>query len=306
MQAIDAKQFLAGRVLPAWIVFGHFAIGHEPDQLRGGHVGDVARRHVAAVAQHRHAMADAEHLVHPVRDVDDRHAARCQARDRGEQLADFPLAQGRCRLVHHQQPGIVRQRPRHFHHLLLRQPEAVHRRVAIDRHAQAIENTACISPHPPEVDDTGPARRRLAEKDVLGDGEVRHEAQLLIDGADPEPSRSQRAAELDRSAVEEDLAGVGSHRAAEDLHQRRLAGAVFAKDDVHFAGAHVQAGVVQGARAGIALRDPAHLQDRLQIPMVAGAGHGGVESVSGLSGGIMRTPCPPPDASRWGRRSSNS
>ncbi len=235
---------------------------------------------VAAVAQHRHAMADAEHLVHPVRDVDDGYALRCQAGDRGEELADFPLTQGRRGLVHHQQPGIVRERARHFHHLLLRQPQAVHRRVAIDGHAEAIEDAAGISPHPPEVDHAGPARRRLAEEDVLGDGEVRHEAQLLIDGADSEPSRPQRAAQIDGPAVEEDLAGVGAHGAAEDLHQRRLARAVLAKNDVHFAGAHLQAGVVQGARAGIALGDPAHLQDRLQIPMVAGTGHGEVESVS--------------------------
>ena len=41
-----------------------------------------------------------------------------------------------------------------------------------------------------------------------------------------------------RHAVEFDRAGVGAARAAQDIHQRALAGAVFADQRVRFAGRH--------------------------------------------------------------------
>ena len=58
------------------------------------------------------------------------------------------------------------------------------------------------------VDDAAPARRQLAEEDVLGDREVRDEVQLLVDDADAEIARIARAADLHRLTVEADLAGV--------------------------------------------------------------------------------------------------
>ena len=57
---------------------------------------------MASVAQHGDAPADAEHLVEPVGDVDDRHAARREPLDQGEQLRDLAAGQRRGRLVHHE------------------------------------------------------------------------------------------------------------------------------------------------------------------------------------------------------------
>ena len=57
-------------------------------------------------------------------------------------------------------------------------------------------------------------------------------------------------------------AGIAAHGAAEDLHQRGLAGPVLAEKCVHFAGPHLQRGVVQRLDAGILLADAAHLQQR--------------------------------------------
>ena len=62
-------------------------------------------------------------------------------------------------------------------------------------------------------------------------------------------------------AVQQHLAGVAPHGAADDLHQRGLAGAVLAEHHVDFAGAHVQLDVVQRQHPGEALGDAAHLED---------------------------------------------
>jgi hypothetical protein len=48
----------------------------------------------------------------------------------------------------------------------------------------------------------------------------------------------------------------------EDVHERRLAGAVLAEQRVHLAGGHVEVDVVVGQHAGEALGDPAKLQNR--------------------------------------------
>ena len=65
-----------------------------------------------------------------------------------------------------------------------------------------------------------------------------------------------------RLAVHEDLALVGVGQAVEDVHQGRLPGAVLAEQRVDLAGPHVEVDVVVGEHAGIALRDPAHLDAR--------------------------------------------
>ena len=52
-----------------------------------------------------------------------------------------------------------------------------------------------------------------------------------------------------RLAVEPRFAGVGQVDAAQDLHQRRLAGAIFANDAQDFARAQREMHVVQGLNA---------------------------------------------------------
>ena len=51
--------------------------------------------------------------------------------------------------------------------------------------------------------------RGLAEDDVLGDGHHRHEHEVLVHHADAELDRPRGRVDLDRLAVDEDLALVG-------------------------------------------------------------------------------------------------
>ena len=75
-----------------------------------------------------------------------------------------------------------------------------------------------------------------------------------MDDADAEFLRPAGRSDLDRLAFQQDLAVIGLVDAGQDLHQRRLAGAVLAHQGVHLAGAQFQPGVVQRAhtRKGLA------------------------------------------------------
>ena len=66
--------------------------------------------------------------------------------------------------------------------------------------------------------------------------------------------------------VEQDLALVRRRQPVQDVHQRRLAGAVLAQQRVDLAGTDLEVDPVVGHDARIALRDAAHLQ--------RGGGHG--------------------------------
>ena len=83
---------------------------------------------------------------------------------------------------------------------------------------------------------SGPRVDLDAEHDVLGDGEHRHEHEVLVDHADAGGDRVARAAERDRLAVDQDLALVGLVEAVQDVHQRGLAGAVLAEQGEDLAG----------------------------------------------------------------------
>ena len=70
----------------------------------------------------------------------------------------------------------------------------------------------------------------IAEKDVFGDRQQRHQRQFLVDDDDAEMFAVGDAREAALLALEMDLAVIGAVRidAAQHLHQRRFAGAVFA------------------------------------------------------------------------------
>ena len=115
------------------------------------------------------------------------------------------------------------------------------------------------------VDEAAAAPPLVAEEDVLGDRQVRHQRELLVDDHDPDVLAVADAAEVHRLAVVDDLAVVAAGRvdAREHLHQRGLAGAVLTADRVDLAAADVEVDVLQRLDPGEGLGDGAHLQDVL-------------------------------------------
>ena len=90
----------------------------------------------------------------------------------------------------------------------------------------------------------------LAEDDVLGDRERRHEPEVLVHHPDPGLDRVARRVEVHRLAVEPDLALVRPVQADEDVRERALAGAVLAEERVHLAGRGLEVDAVVREDAG--------------------------------------------------------
>ena len=258
-QALRAQDLLSRRRPPPGEVVAQLPARHQLHQLRHRDLADAAGGHVAPVAQHGHAMADARDLLHAVGDVDDGHAPSGEPLDGGEELRDLAGGQRGGRLVHDDEPGLALQRLRHLHHLLARHAQLLHRRARVDHDAQALQPLARLAVLRAAVDEAQPPRL-APQRDVLGHREVRDQVQLLVDDADAAPVRIARAGDLHQLAVQPDLARVPGLGAAQDLHERRLAGAVLAQQDVHLARAHLQVHPVQRDHAGEALADALHLQ----------------------------------------------
>src|SRR5690606_39490723 len=70
-----------------------------------------------------------------------------EAGDDLEETLDLRLAQGRCRLVEDEQPGVERQRLRDLGELLLPDPERADLAVRVDPEPERIEQVARICHH---------------------------------------------------------------------------------------------------------------------------------------------------------------
>ena len=177
-----------------------------------------------------------------MRDVDDRDTARAEPLDQAEQLVDLARCQRRRGLVHHQNPAAdLFSRLRTYglgnlDHLPLRQAQSPDRRHRRQLHAELVEQHRGHRMQTLPVDQSGKRRRRRAEKDVFGSRELRNEVQLLVDHADAQRERITRRVHLHRTAVNDDGPGILAIGAAENLHQRRLPGAVFTEQHMDFAG----------------------------------------------------------------------
>ena len=84
----------------------------------------------------------------------------------------------------------------------------------------------------------------------------------------PMPARSRRAGPRmrDRLAVDEDLALVRLQQPVQDVHQRRLAGAVLAEQGVDLAWLDGQVDVVVGDQVTEALGDAAQFESQRNLP----------------------------------------
>ena len=118
--------------------------------------------------------------------------------------------------------------------------------------------------HGAPVDHAG-TRRLVAEIDVLRNREIGHHAQLLMHHADAGREGVARRAEMDLVAVERHAAAILRVYARDDLHQRRLAGAVLADQAVDLAGAQHEIDVAQGRDAAEGLRDAIHGEPRRAV-----------------------------------------
>src|SRR5690606_8767292 len=181
-------------------------------------------------------------------DVDDGDSLGGESGDDPEEVVDLVGVQGGGRFVHHDEPYVVGQRPRHGHDLLLCGGEFAHQAGGVDlRVPQAREQVRGRGAGGPAADDEAGGRGFVPEVDVLGDRHVFHQAEFLVDGGDAQLHGGDRRAERDRFTAPVDGAGVGLVGPGQHLDQGGLAGPVLAEQAVHLTGLDVEVDSVQGA-----------------------------------------------------------
>jgi hypothetical protein len=116
-------------------------------------------------------------------------------------------------------------------------------------------------PLPPPVDQAE-ALGRVADRDVVGDREVRDQRQFLEYADDAGPIGGRRIGEADLFAGQHHAALIRPHDARHHLDEGRLTGTVLAEDRVDAARFDGQLGVLQRLDAAVALGDALHAEQR--------------------------------------------
>ena len=181
--------------------------------------------------------------------------SRRQLAQHDEQLLHRLRRQHRGRLVEDQQLRVGEQRADDLHPLHLAHRQRVHRPRGSMSQAVLGGLGRDAARH------LGQRQARVqAEPDVLGHRQRVEQAEVLEHHADAQRARLLRVAHVHRLAVPSHAAFVGLDRAVDDLHQRRLAGAVLAQHRVGLARLHGQRDVVVGHHRRVALGDALQLQ----------------------------------------------
>ena len=214
-------------------------------------LGRALARHgldLLAAPQHGDPVGDLEHLVQLVADEDDRLAVGPQAARRSSNSSRRLLRrQHGGRLVEDEDLGAAVERLQDLDALLLADGDVGDERGGIDGEPVLLRQLAHAL--------LGCRARRAARRRVPARSPSTMFSATVITGMSmkcwctmpmPALDRVLRRGEVDRLALHEDLALVRLVEPVEDVHQRRLAGAVLAEQRVDLALAHVEVDVVVG------------------------------------------------------------
>jgi hypothetical protein len=155
-----------------------------------------------------------------------------------------------------------------FDHLLLGSRQRYDGRAHVHGEAEVVEQLLRFATHPSAVDKR-PGKRLVAEEDVLGDTQRRNQREFLEHRADARRAGLAHRTEADFCSVDADLARCRGIDAGQDGNEGRLAGAVLAEENMHFAGHQREVDPIQGSHAGKFLGYPGHLDERWHV----GIGH---------------------------------
>ena len=253
-QILDDEEGLPGRrvVRSRGRLDGADHLGDDP---RNVDIGDLRFSLKVAIPQHGDIVADAHDLFEAVGDVDDRDAALLEVVDDVEQGLHLGAAQRRAGLVHDEHAHLGGQRLGDLDDLLFADAQVVDQFRRVDGMIEAGEELARQLRLTRAVDIDAEAGRRVGQQQVFRDREVRAEVQFLENDADAVAGGVAHRTEADRLAIEQDATEGRLLGPGENLHQRRLAGAVLADQHVDRAGTNAEVDTAKSDRAGIDLHD---------------------------------------------------
>src|SRR5690606_39170322 len=101
---------------------------------------------------------------------------------------------------------------------------------------------------------------RISQRKVLGHGQCTHQLEMLMHHSDARLGGLAGRVKRNRPTVQADGAAIGPDQTRDDVHQRRLACAVFAQNAHHLAPPDVETYLVVGNKASVSLGDAIELQ----------------------------------------------
>ncbi len=294
-QALDLEHRDVGDRRLAGLRGGQLGADHQLGELLGGGRLRVGGADRGAAPDDGDVVGDLQHLAQLVRDEDDGQALGLELAQVVEECVDLLRHQHGGGLVEDERPGAPVEDLEDLHALAVGDTEVLDQ--GVRAHAEAVrvrdlqDLLAGLAADAVEL--------LAAENDVLQDGEVVGEHEVLVHHADAAGDGVTRVVEGDLLPVDGDGALVRLLHAVEDLHQGRLAGTVLTDQGVDRALADGDGDVLVGDDAGETLRDAVQFygggagrgddalslaRKELEKPVVAGdrAGREGIASTMPL------------------------
>ena len=240
---------------------GHVAPRHGAGERGGVELRRRPLGHERAVPQHHDPLADLQHLGELVADEEHRHPVRLEPPDDLQQPAHLALRQRGGGLVHDDEARVGRQRSADRHELLVRDRQRLDPSAERQLDADALQHLGRAGAHAAPAVEARALRPLGLERDVLGHGEVREEAEVLEDDLDARRARHARRDPALGAAVEEHLPLIVALHAHEHLDEGGLARPVLAREAHRLAGADRQVHRVERGDRAVALGHAAHRDD---------------------------------------------
>jgi hypothetical protein len=158
-----------------------------------------------------------------------------QPAQHGKQCVGFLRRKDRRRLVEDQDIRPVIERLQNFHPLL--QPDRQIGDHRVEWHAESVILRQFLQ-RPPRLPHSPREMNAAfdAKHDVFEHREILHQHEMLVHHPDAGGDRGVRRVDVDAFSPHQNLAGVGTMKTVDDVHQRRLARAVFADQSVDASG----------------------------------------------------------------------
>ena len=228
-----------------WEDVGEFSPDHHRDEFSWIQLRCRGRADQTAISQDGDAVGQPEDLVHLMRRIHDRDAARLQTGDGAEKRGDLLFGEGGGRLVHQDDVSLTSEGLGDLDHLHLRHRQGAHQAGGVDVGLEFAEQFPGAGELGAAIDASEAAARLGAQGDILGDRQVRYRHQLLMDHRDARDQGVVRRLEADVFTAPFDVSAVRSVESGEHLHQRRFTGAVLAHQRMHLSGPEVDRRRVQ-------------------------------------------------------------
>ena len=213
-----------------------------------------------SASQNGEALRDFEDFFELVGDEEDCDAARLQVGDDVEEGAHFLLGEGGRGLVHDDEFRVAHECAADGDELFVGDGEVADEFVEVDLEADFGDGFAGDFAHARAVDEAASGGDFAAERDVLHDGEVGEDGEVLVDDAYARVDGVGGCQARKLAAPDGDRALFGGVDSGDDFDEGGFARPVFSGEAVDFSGRDVKVDVDQGSHACEGFADVSYRQ----------------------------------------------